>query len=178
MAVAQPYSPVRLAEKQVARYREDVGEWQGGSGIAAEKRLSIEDVIFVANVSLEALRRSDAAVRKEFLHRCGRIDAFLEVRYALRQWLETSRVVLKHVEHLEQHRGQIEGAASLRDGTEMVDRRLNSARPIHIDELGQVFEANGEQAILPGITPEDVLESLEDERQGRLYPLCRAVSLR
>ena len=171
MSLAQPNNRIRLAEKQVARYREDVGDWQNEHDTLARTCWPIEDLISNGNHYLQSILRLDAAVRQESLLPQGGIEAYLAVRFALREWVEISQSVLKSVEMLEEEYGGVEGAAALRENVEMVERRLDSARPIAIDDRGGAFEVTGERIILPGITPEDLLESLEDERQGRLHRL-------
>ncbi len=50
-----------------------------------------------------------------------------------------------------------------------------NVRPVRIDEDGRIFEMSGEQLHIPGLEPADVLEALEDEREGRLYSLDEVV---
>jgi hypothetical protein len=171
MSLAQPNSRIRLAEKQVARYREDVGDWQSENDALARGCWPVEDLINNGTHYLQSIVRLDAAVRNEHSHPQGDIDAILAVRYQLRGWLQISEQVLVHVERLEREYGHVEGAAHFRDDIEGVRKRLDSTRPIQIDEFGRVFEVGGELVLLPGLTPADILESLEDERAGRLVPL-------
>jgi hypothetical protein len=165
MTPSQPSTRVRFAQKQAERFREDVGDWQSEHEPVV---MSIEDVVSAGSYYLRTIIRRLP----------GDIEERLGVRYALRKWLETSQQVVAHLEDLEKEGGQIEGAALLRSNVEMVHSLLDSARAIHIDEHGQVFELSGERVILAGLTPEDVLESLEDERQGRVYPLAEITSSR
>jgi hypothetical protein len=114
---------VRFAEKQVRRFREDVGDWQNEREPVGRTFLSIEDVLSAGRFYVRAIMRCPAEDA----------EAYLGVRCALRMWLETSQQVLKHVEDLEKERGQVEGAVLIRSEIEMVRRRLDSARPIHIN---------------------------------------------
>jgi hypothetical protein len=172
MSSSQANTHVRLAEKQVTRYREDVGDWQSEHDALARTCWPIEDLVNKGSHYLQALMRLDEAVRDEQLQSNGNIDALLAVRFNLREWLQVSEQVLGYVERLEREYDHVEGAVCFRDDIEMVRQRLESTRPIHIDELGRVFEVTGELVFLPGLTPDDILESLHDEREGRLVPLA------
>lgn len=44
-------------------------------------------------------------------------------------------------------------------------------RPVRVDETGRLFEMSGEPIVVPGLTPEDILQGIEDERAGRLRSL-------
>jgi hypothetical protein len=46
-----------------------------------------------------------------------------------------------------------------------------SIRPVRVDEQGRIFEMSGDQIIVPGLEPENILAGIEDERAGRLRSL-------
>jgi hypothetical protein len=173
MSSAPPDNRLRLAEQQVARYREDIEEWQREHNEVAQKSCPIEDVIINGTHYLHAIIRLDAALKSESMREQGGIEPSLGIRYALREWLVVSQRVLEQVERLERDYGHVEGASVLRSDIEMVQTRLDSTRPISIDALGRVFEITGERIILPGLSPDNVREAMEDEREGRVYPLER-----
>jgi hypothetical protein len=172
MSLAQPDSRIRLAEKQVARYREDVVDWQSAHDALARSCWPIEDLINNGTHYLRSILRLDAVVREATSPPQADIDALLAVRYHLRGWLQISMQVLADVDSLEREYGQVEGAALFRDDIDAVRKRLDSTRSVQIDEFGRVFGLGGELICLPGLTPADILESLEDEREGRLIPLA------
>lgn len=49
-------------------------------------------------------------------------------------------------------------------------------RPVRVEEDGRIFEMSGEQFLMPGLEPADILESLEDERAGRLHSFDEVVA--
>lgn len=51
-------------------------------------------------------------------------------------------------------------------------------RPVVVDEDGRIFETDGGRFNMPGLTPADILESLEDERAGRMRSLKEIVASR
>jgi hypothetical protein len=56
-------------------------------------------------------------------------------------------------------------------GTERRVGTKPTIRPVRVDESGRIFEINGEQIVMPGLEPEAILESFEDERVGRMRSL-------
>jgi hypothetical protein len=51
-------------------------------------------------------------------------------------------------------------------------------RPVRVDESGRIFEMTGEQIVMPGLEPEAILESFEDERAGRMRSLKDIIASR
>jgi hypothetical protein len=51
-------------------------------------------------------------------------------------------------------------------------------RPVVVDSDGRIFEADGERFNMPGLTPGEILEALEDERAGRMRSLKDIVASR
>lgn len=170
MSSSQANIRIRLAERQLARYREDVGDWQVEHDALAQDCWPIEDLIENGNHYLRSILRLNEAAKSEGAESSCKTDAILAVRYHLRGWLEVSEKVLHEVEKLEKEYGHLEGADRFREDIERVRYRLVSSKPIHIDELGRVFDENGELVLLPGLTSNDILDSLADEGEGRLVP--------
>ncbi len=46
-------------------------------------------------------------------------------------------------------------------------RFRQSPRPVRIDEAGRIFELSGERFVMPGLSPDDILQAMDDERAGR-----------
>jgi hypothetical protein len=52
-------------------------------------------------------------------------------------------------------------------------------RPVRVDETtGEIFEMTGERIMMPGLEPERILKSLEDERMGRTRTLKEIIASR
>ncbi len=53
-----------------------------------------------------------------------------------------------------------------------------SIRPVLVDDSGRIFEMTGERICMPGLEPERILESFEDERAGRTHSLKDIIASR
>jgi hypothetical protein len=184
MSSAQANIRVRLAERQVARYREDVGDWQNEPDALARKCWPIEDMIARGLHYLSSILRLDDMVRDTdgFQDECSEEvekevtesveEAVVAVRFNLREWLELSERILPDVRALELEYGRVEGAEQFREKIDEIRERLDSSHPITIDEHGRVFDHEGRRLCLPGLSAADIVRSLEQERAGRLVPLA------
>jgi hypothetical protein len=169
MTSAQASAGIRLAEKQISRYREDVEEWKRDHDVVAKLCWRIEELIESAHHSIHSIMRAEAALRADAISEGENLELSLKLRYVFNEWLELSKTeILTVVERLEE-RYNINGASVLRSDIETVQARLNSVRPVRIDETGRVFEETGEQVLIPGLTPEDIRKSLDDEKAGRVH---------
>jgi hypothetical protein len=63
-------------------------------------------------------------------------------------------------------------------GTERRVGTKPAIRPVMVDESGRIFEMTGEQIVMPGLEPEAILESFEDERAGRMRSLKDIIASR
>jgi hypothetical protein len=70
-------------------------------------------------------------------------------------------------------------------GAETADRGIARAggirpsiRPVVVDESGRIFEVTGEQICMPGLEPQAILDSIEDERAGRTHSLKEIIASR
>jgi hypothetical protein len=65
------------------------------------------------------------------------------------------------------------------DLTRSADEEIRqSPRPVRVDEAGRIFEMSGEQIIIPGLAPKNILKGIEDERAGRLRSLEEYIASR
>ena len=53
-----------------------------------------------------------------------------------------------------------------------------SIRPVVVDVAGQIFEMTGERIVMPGLGPQDVLDAIEDDLNGRTRLLKDIVASR
>ncbi len=63
-------------------------------------------------------------------------------------------------------------------GIERKAKSKPAIRPVMVDESGRIFEMTGEQIVMPGLEPEAMLESFEDERAGRMRSLKDIIASR
>jgi hypothetical protein len=53
-----------------------------------------------------------------------------------------------------------------------------SIRPVMVDESGRICEMTGEPICMPGLEPQAILDSFEDERAGRTHSLKDIIASR
>ncbi len=57
-------------------------------------------------------------------------------------------------------------------------RARPSPRPVRVDEQGRIFETTGQRFVMPGLTPEDVLQGMADVEAGRTESLEKIIAAR
>jgi hypothetical protein len=57
-------------------------------------------------------------------------------------------------------------------------RAWTSTRPVRVDEQGRIFETTGQRFVMPGLTPEDILQGMADVEAGRTESLEKIIAAR
>jgi hypothetical protein len=180
MSMKQSLIRIKFAEKELLRYREDVGDWNEQHDELASDCWIWEDLVAKANFLFERLTCLFADIAKFALECDQQLAEVMRARNLrnLAVWQEVSVRLLAQAMVAERGCGSVEGVELLRANNGKATEKLNSPRPVRIDENGRIFEMSGEQIILSGLAPEEVLKSLEDERCGRTRPLREIIAAR
>jgi hypothetical protein len=116
MKVTQPRERIECAEREVARYKDDVESWKRDHDALADD-WAWEDLIAKANFLFDQIMRLDVRVQRTILVERRHDESGLqdELRRVLGDWMSTSIQVIAHGERLQQEYGRVEGIGALRE---------------------------------------------------------------
>ena len=174
MPMTQPFIRIEFAEKEVVRFREDLEDWKRHHQMLVADCWFWEDMAAKANCLFQQITRSEPDLRKvaeEYDDAVGH-ELYVRNRHVLNAWLDLALRVRCEMERLEGECGEVSGAELLREHVELAERKLRTPRPVTIDETtGEIFEADGKPFLFAGVTRQEVLKALEEERSGRMTSL-------
>jgi hypothetical protein len=174
MPTAQPFIRIELAEKEIVRFREDLEDWKRRHQELAEDCWFWEDMAGKANYVFQQIARSAPYIQKLAEEQNDAVvrEVYVRNRHVLKAWLEMAQRVRREMERLESEYGEVSGAESLREHVAEAERKLHTPRPVTIDETtGAILETDGTQFLFAGVTEQEVLNALEEERAGRMSSL-------
>ena len=169
---------------------------------AAARLRRLEDVLSVGNWLYAAVRQVESNWRREVIEGKTLYDPDDEesIMEFFRQWSVPCDRCLKEIDRLSSRRLKIEGsqlfrsycaesASALAGKSHFFDDEKNATRwaavteflrpspqPVRVDEAGRILLMTGEQLDVPGLEPAKVLNSLDDERAGRLHSFDEVVA--
>ncbi len=174
MATSQPLDRLEFAEKEIVRYKEDLDEWKQKHEQLVNYWSPIEDFVPKAIYLYEFITRQGKRLHERALEQREDLvpEIYVRNRLRLKEWLTLSLLVQDELRSVAaEYIGELPDAAKLATCIEQARSRIDSPRPVKIDDDGRIFEMNGEQFIMSGLEPENVLSGLEDERAGRTRSL-------
>jgi len=132
MTVSQPLRRIKNAEREVARFRDDVileENWMRQHAELADKCRLLEDLVAKANFLFERIMDLDTEIQESSLSRqCEETTGFQrQVRDLVADWRNTCLQMTPYLDRLAAEYGGIEGAAKLREN-------LSEARGILTDD--------------------------------------------
>lgn len=113
----QPRKRIKYAEKEVARYREDVESSNGDHNSLATDCSVCEDMIAKANFIFDRIIHVDIEIQQYILLQGHLDEADLQedLRGLLNDWLELSTRVVSDGKRLQEEYGRAEGLETLKD---------------------------------------------------------------
>jgi hypothetical protein len=172
--MTQPFIRIEFAEKDVVRFKEDLEVWKQLHQKLATDCWFWENMAEKINCLFLQITRSEPDIRKlaEEYKAATAHELYVRNRHVLNAWLDLALRVRREMEWLQGEYGEVSGAELLREHVEIAERKLHTPRPAMIDETtGEIFEADGKPFLFAGVTRQEVLKALEEERSGRMTSL-------
>jgi hypothetical protein len=181
MAMTHPLARIEYAQREVVRFRDDVEDWIRRQEEVGAESWVWEDMSAKAIFVFDQITRLESDIRKFAMERDRDLGQELYVRHRqlLANWLDAALQVQREAEQVKSPVGEVGDADMLRKQIEQAQQKLHLPRPVATDEAtGDLDESNGDPVRSPGVTRQEVLSALEDERAGQITSLKEITAAR
>jgi hypothetical protein len=181
MAMTHPLARIEYAQREVVRFRDDVEDWIRRQEEVGAECWVWEDMSAKAIFVFDQITRLESDIRKFAMERDRDLGQELYVRHRqlLANWLDAALQVQREAEQVKSPVGEVGDADMLRKQIEQAQQKLHLPRPVATDEAtGDLDESNGDPVRSPGVTRQEVLSALEDERAGQITSLKEITAAR